>query len=158
MDVLACKYKALYAKLPCPFSKDLMGKKANDIRIAAMSVRAFPQHALTALSIMDVPTKPYFTNFGLEMISKSSPFLEHLTLMHCTKITDAGLVAVAKRCRSIQKLHLISLPSIGDRISSIAKSCSALSDLTIDSCLLVGNESLESVAGKCLNLTSLTSC
>lgn len=146
---------------PQPFSRWLMGEKANDIRLAALAVRAYPPQALTFLCIMGLPRSSSVTDIGLEIIAKTSSSLKCLSLWDCDSVRDMGFQAIAKWCRDLERLNLINLPLISDNaLRSIASSCAELSALSIESCPLIGGESFEIIGKKCLKLkaVSLVKC
>ncbi|KAF3944282.1 hypothetical protein CMV_029236 [Castanea mollissima] len=108
-------------------SRSLEGKKATDVRLAAIAVGAASYGGLGKLSIRG---------------SNST-----------RRVTDVGLRAIARGCPSLKVLSLWNVPSIGDEV---AKNCPNLTDLTIESCSKIGNEGLQAIGRCCSNLKSIS--
>ncbi|GLT25346.1 hypothetical protein SLA2020_004800 [Shorea laevis] len=135
-------------------SRSLEGKKATDIRLAAVAVGTASRGGLGKLSIRG---SQRVTNQGLKVISRGCPSLKVLSLWNLPSIGDEGLSEIASGCHQLEKLDLCHCPTITDKsLLAIAKSCPHLTDLTIESCSNIENEGLQAVARRCPNLKSVS--
>ncbi|KAL5972926.1 hypothetical protein ACLOJK_039732 [Asimina triloba] len=115
---------------------------------------------------------PGVTDVGMVALGSGPPSLQVLDVSNCRKLTDKGLVAVAKGCCNPKSLHLAALvdgcrhtkfldvnkcskiEDIG--VSSIVSCCSSsLRTLKLLDCYDVGDESILSLADSCKNLKTL---
>lgn len=130
------------------------GKKATDVRLAAIAVGTSGRGGLGKLSIRGSSN---VSNAGLSGIARGCPSLRALSLWNVPSIGDEGLIEIARECRSLEKLDLCQCPSISNRgLVAIAESCPNLNALMIESCPKIGNESLQAIAKFCPNLHSIT--
>ncbi|XP_073525530.1 uncharacterized protein [Phyllobates terribilis] len=135
----------------------LEGKKATDIRLAAMAVGMGPRGGLGKLIIKGTNPNRGVTSLGLRAIAASCPSLKVLSLWDVPSIGDEGLIEIAKGCSQLEKLDLLNCPMITDNgLSAIAMGCPNLSFLNIDSCENIGNSGLESIGKFCPNLKSVS--
>nr|GMD90081.1 EIN3-binding F-box protein 1-like [Ipomoea batatas] len=147
--------KAAYqdAKVEGYLSRCLDGKKATDVRLAAIAVGTGNHGGLGKLSIRGNNSTRGVTDSGLKAIARGCPSLKALSLWNISSITDEGLCEIANECHLLEKLDLCHCPSITDKsLMAIAKSCPNLTSLTIESCSKIGNESLKAVGACCPNL------
>ncbi|CAI9760520.1 unnamed protein product [Fraxinus pennsylvanica] len=133
------------------------GKKATDVRLAAIAVCTSSRGGLGKLSIRGYNSNRGVTDLGLSAIARACPSLRFLSLWNVPSIGDEGLFEIAREFHSLEKLDLCQCPSISNKsIVAIAKSCPNLTALTFESCLNIGNESLQAVGKYCPKLQSIT--
>lgn len=133
-------------------SRCLEGRKATDVRVAAMAVGTGARGGLGKLSIRQGSA----TDVGLSAVGFCCAALRNLCLWDCPNFKDEGLSTIGKGCRLLEKVDLFKCPLVGDLgLQSIAKNCPLLSFLSLDECGLVSNKSLVAVGEGCSNLLSL---
>ncbi|KAL2479652.1 EIN3-binding F-box protein 1 [Abeliophyllum distichum] len=133
------------------------GKKATDVRLAAIAVCTSSRGGLGKLSIRGSNSIRGVTDLGLSAIARGCPSLRFLSLWNVPSIGDEGVFEIARECHSLEKLDLCQCPSISNKsIVAIAESCPNLTALTIESCPNVGNESLQALGKYCPKLQSIT--
>ncbi|EOA20176.1 hypothetical protein CARUB_v10000473mg [Capsella rubella] len=138
-------------------SRSLEGKKATDLRLAAIAVGTSSRGGLGKLQIRGSGFESKVTDAGLGAIAHGCPSLRVLSLWNLPAVSDMGLSEIARSCPMIEKLDLSRCPGITDSaLVAIAENCVNLSDLTIDSCSGVGNEGLRAIARRCTNLRSIS--
>ncbi|KAL1224269.1 EIN3-binding F-box protein 2 [Cardamine amara subsp. amara] len=138
-------------------SRSLEGKKATDLRLAAIAVGTSTRGGLGKLQIRGSGFDSKVTDVGLGAIAHGCPSLRVLSLWNLPAVGDMALSEIAKSCPMIEKLDLSRCPGITDSgLAAIAENCVNLSDLTIDSCSGVGNEGLRAIARRCTNLRSIS--
>lgn len=138
-------------------SRCLEGKKATDVRLAAISVGTASRGGLGKLTIRGNSSSRRVTNLGLKAVSRGCPSLRVLSLWNLSSIDDEGLSAIATGCRSLEKLELSHCSAITDKaMIEIAKNCSNLRSVTLESCSGIGNESLKALGQYCTNLECIT--
>nr|URM60575.1 EIN3-binding F-box protein 2 [Gymnema sylvestre] len=138
-------------------SRCLEGKKATDIRLAAIAVGSGPRGGLGKLVIRGSNSTRGLTNAGLKAVAHGCPSLRVLSLWNLSTISDDGLTEIANDCHLLEKLDLYQCPAITDKaLLAIAKNCPGLISLTIESCPSIGNESLQAIGHCCANLKSIT--
>ncbi|XVE53615.1 hypothetical protein DITRI_Ditri03aG0016900 [Diplodiscus trichospermus] len=138
-------------------SRSLEGKKATDVRLAAIAVGTASRGGLGKLFIRGSNSSRGVTTVGLRAISCGCPSLRVLSLWNLSSIGDEGLCEIADGCHHLEKLDLCHCPAITDKsLISIAESCPYLTDLSIESCANIGNEGLKAVACCCPNLKSIS--
>lgn len=138
-------------------SRSLEGKKATDLRLAAIAVGTSTRGGLGKLQIRGSGFDSKVTDVGLEAVAHGCPSLRVLSLWNLPAVGDMGLSEMAKSCPMIEKLDLSRCPGITDSgLVAIAENCVNLSDVTIDSCSGVGNEGLRAIARRCTNLRSIS--
>lgn len=138
-------------------SRSLEGKKATDIRLAAIAVGTASRGGLGKLSIRGNNSTRGVTSVGLRAIARGCPSLRVLSLWNTSAVEDEGLCEIANGCHQLEKLDLCQCPAITDRaLITIAKNCPKLIDLTIESCSSIGNEGLQAVGRFCPNLKSIS--
>ncbi|KAL8496996.1 hypothetical protein ACS0TY_020614 [Phlomoides rotata] len=138
-------------------SRCLEGKKATDVRLAAISVGTASRGGLGKLSIRGNTATNRLTNLGLKAISRGCPSLKVLSLWNVSSVSDEGLSEIATGCRSLEKLELYRCPAITDKaITAIAMNCPNLRSVTFESCSNIGDESLKALGSYCPNLNCIT--
>ncbi|EEF46965.1 EIN3-binding F-box protein 1 [Ricinus communis] len=138
-------------------SRSLEGKKATDIRLAAIAVGTATRGGLGKLSIRGSNSSCGVTAVGLRAIARGCPSLRALSLWNLPFVSDEGLFEIANGCHMLEKLDLCGCPAISDKgLLAIAKNCPNLTDLTIESCAKIGNEGLQAVGQYCTNLKSIS--
>ncbi|XVF89315.1 hypothetical protein PTKIN_Ptkin19aG0120300 [Pterospermum kingtungense] len=138
-------------------SRSLEGKKATDVRLAAIAVGTASRGGLGKLFIRGSNSSRGVTTIGLRAISRGCPSLRVLSLWHLSSVGDEGLCEIANGCHQLEKLDLCHCPAITDKsLLAVAKSCPNLTDLTIENCANIGNEGLQAVAHCCPNLKSVS--
>ncbi|XP_019173929.1 PREDICTED: EIN3-binding F-box protein 1-like [Ipomoea nil] len=138
-------------------SRCLDGKKATDVRLAAIAVGTARRGGLGKLSIRGNNSFRGVTDSGLKAIGRGCPSLRALSLWNISSISDEGLFEIASGCHQLEKLDLCQCPGITDKsLMAIAKSCPNLASVTIESCLKIGNESLQAFGKYCPNLKFIT--
>eukprot|EP00252_Welwitschia_mirabilis_P001964 TRINITY_DN1192_c0_g1_i1.p1 TRINITY_DN1192_c0_g1~~TRINITY_DN1192_c0_g1_i1.p1 ORF type:complete len:661 (+),score=79.20 TRINITY_DN1192_c0_g1_i1:469-2451(+) len=141
-------------------SRCLEGKKATDVRLAAISVGMGNRWGLGKLKIRGNNPVRGVTDEGLAAVGNGCPALRELSLWDCPLIGDKGLVAIAKGCPLLEKLDLLNCPLVTDAaLEAVAENCPKLSLLNLESCPLIGNKSLLAVAQCCeVKVLSVTNC
>ncbi|KAF5726244.1 grr1 family protein [Tripterygium wilfordii] len=138
-------------------TRSLEGKKATDVRLAAIAVGTASRGGLGKLLIRGSNSTRKVTDVGLRAISRGCPSLRVLSLWNLSSVGDEGLFEIANGCQMLEKLDLCHCPAISDKaLLAIAKSCPNLTDLTIESCPNIGNEGLQAVGKFCSNLKSVS--
>ncbi|KAJ9555086.1 hypothetical protein OSB04_009700 [Centaurea solstitialis] len=138
-------------------SRCLEGKKATDVRLAAIAVGAATCGGLGKLSIHGNNVVRGVTDFGLTAVARGCPSLTDLSLWNLSSISDEGLVEIASGCHQLEKLDLCQIPSISSKsLLAIANNCPNLSELSIESCSNIGNEGLQAIGRSCHNLKSIS--
>ncbi|GAB4828277.1 hypothetical protein Ancab_035190 [Ancistrocladus abbreviatus] len=134
----------------------LEGKKATDVRLAAIAVGTATRGGLGKLSIRGSNSARGVTNFGLSAVAHGCPSLNLLSIWNVSSIGDEGLCQVANGCHMLEKLDLCHCPSVTDKaLIAIAERCPKLTALTIESCPHIGNASLQAIARCCPKLESI---
>ncbi|KAJ1443894.1 Leucine-rich repeat [Sesbania bispinosa] len=135
----------------------LEGKKATDIRLAAIAVGTSGHGGLGKLSIRGSNSARGVTNLGLSAVAHGCPSLRSLSLWNVSSIGDEGLSEIAKGCHMLEKLDLCLSSSISNKgLIAIAEGCPNLTTLNIESCSKIGNEGLQAIARFCPKLQSIS--
>ncbi|XP_073154407.1 EIN3-binding F-box protein 1-like isoform X2 [Henckelia pumila] len=133
------------------------GKKATDLRLAAIAVGTSTRGGLGKLSIRGSNSVRGVTNNGLSAIAHCCPSLRALSLWNLHSVGDEGLFEISRNCHSLDKLDLSECSSISNTgLAAIAKSCPNLSSLMIESCPRIGDEGLQAIGRYCPKLQSVT--
>jgi EIN3-binding F-box protein len=137
--------------------RNLDGKKATDIRLAAISINSEARGGLGKLLIQGSHPTRGVTDKGLAAVGHGCPSLHVLVLCDVPHVTDAGLSEIADGCPLLEKLDLAQCPLISDEgLIAIARKCPNLTSLTVESCVRVGNDSLQAIGRCCPKLNSVT--
>lgn len=135
-------------------TRSVEGKKATDVRLAAIAVGTAARGGLGKLSIRGSNS---VTNFGLSAIARGCPSLRSLSLWNVSSIGDEGLIEIAHECRLLEKLDLCQCPSITNKgLTAIAENCPNLTTLSFESCHNIGNDSIQAIAQGCPKLESIS--
>ncbi|KAF2312921.1 hypothetical protein GH714_042433 [Hevea brasiliensis] len=138
-------------------TRSLEGKKATDMRLAAISVGTSGRGGLGKLLIRGSNSVRGVTNVGLSAIARGCPSLRALSMWDVPSVGDEGLFEVAKECHLLEKLDLCNCPSISNKgLIAIAENCPNLNSLNIESCPKIGNEGLQAIGKYCLKLQSIS--
>ncbi|KAL4339725.1 hypothetical protein GQ457_08G004160 [Hibiscus cannabinus] len=138
-------------------SRSLEGKKATDVRLAALAVGTASRGGLGKLFIRGSNSTHGVTSVGLRAISRGCPSLRVLSLWNLSSVGDEGMCEIANGCHRLEKIDLCHCPAIMDKsLLALAKGCPSLKDLTIEGCANIGNEGLQAVARSCPNLKSIS--
>ncbi|KAG4930155.1 hypothetical protein JHK82_047222 [Glycine max] len=135
----------------------LDGKKATDVRLAAIAVGTSSRGGLGKLLIRGSNSERGVTNLGLSAVAHGCPSLRSLSLWNVSTIGDEGVSQIAKGCHILEKLDLCHCSSISNKgLIAIAEGCPNLTTLTIESCPNIGNEGLQAIARLCTKLQSIS--
>ncbi|KAE9609720.1 hypothetical protein Lal_00006514 [Lupinus albus] len=135
----------------------LEGKKATDVRLAAIAVGTSGRGGLGKLSIRGSNSVRGVTNHGLSAVAHGCPSLRSLSLWNVSSIEDEGMSHIAKGCHMLEKLDLCQSSSITNKgLIAIAEDCPNLTTLNIESCSKIGNEGLQAIARFCPKLHSIS--
>lgn len=138
-------------------TRSLEGKKATDMRLAAIAVGTSGHGGLGKLLIRGSNSVRGVTNLGLSAIGHGCPSLRALSLWDVPSVGDEGLFKVAKECHLLEKLDLCNCPSISNKgLIAIAENCPNLIALNIESCPKIGNEGLQAIGKFCPKLQSIS--
>lgn len=138
-------------------SRCLEGRKATDVRLAAIAVGTSGRGGLGKLSIRGSNSERGVTNRGLSAVAHGCPSLRSLSLWNVSSIGDKGLSEIAKGCHMLEKIDLCLCPSITNKgLIAIAEGCPNLTTLNIESCSKIGNEGLQAIAKLCPKLQSIS--
>ncbi|PON81423.1 F-box domain containing protein [Trema orientale] len=138
-------------------SRSLEGKKATDVRLAAIAVGTASRGGLGKLVIRGSNSGCGVTDVGLKAIARGCPSLRVLSLWNLTSVGDEGLCEIADGCHLLEKLDLSQCPAISDKaLFAIAKNCPNLTELTMESCSNIGNAGLQAVGRSCPNLKRIS--
>ncbi|CAO2825815.1 unnamed protein product [Amaranthus hypochondriacus] len=138
-------------------TRSLEGKKATDVRLAAVAVGSGGCGKLGKLNIRGTNSVRGVTDHGLKAVARCCPSLKSLSVWNVSSIGDEGLVEIANRCHRLEKLDLCNCPSISSKaLIAIAQNCSGLTSLSIEGCQSIGDEFLQAIGKFCPNLKSIT--
>lgn len=133
----------------------LEGKKATDVRLAAIAVGVQGHGGLGKLSIRG--SNSGLSNSGFKAIACGCPSLRALSMWSVSTVGDEGIIEIANGCQLLEKLELRHCPAITDKsLEAIAKNCPKLTSLIVESCSNIGNKGLQAIARSCPNLRSIT--
>lgn len=137
-------------------TRRLEGRKATDVRLAAIAVGTGCRGGLGKLSIRGNNSTRGVTDRGLSAVAHGCPSLRSLSLWNVSSIGDKGLCEIAKGCHMLETLDLSHSSSITNKgLIAIAEGCPNLTTLNIESCSMIGNEGLQAVAKLCPKLHSI---
>ncbi|XP_061340984.1 EIN3-binding F-box protein 1-like [Gastrolobium bilobum] len=137
--------------------RSLEGKKATDVRLAAIAVGTASRGGLGKLSIRGSNSDRGVTNVGLKAIGRGCPSLKAFSVFDVATIGDEGLIEIASGCHQLEKLDLCNCPAVSDKaLVAIAHNCPNLTELSVESCPNLGNEGLQAIGKCCPNLRSIS--
>lgn len=135
----------------------LEGKKATDIRLAAIAVGSSGHGGLGKLLIRGSNATRGVTDLGVTAIAHGCPSLKTLSLWSVSSISDKGLSEIANGCHMLEKLDLSQCPLLSNKgVIAIARNCPNLTELSIESCSRIGDESLQAIGRCCPKLRSVS--
>lgn len=138
-------------------TRSLEGKKATDIRLAAIAVGTLSCGGLVKLLIRGGSSICRVTDKGLSAIARACPSLRVFSLWNVPFVGDEGLFEMAKECHSLEKLDLCQCPLISRKgLIAVAKNSPNLTSLEIESCPNIGNETLQELGRCCPKLQCVT--
>ncbi|KAL9242442.1 hypothetical protein vseg_016436 [Gypsophila vaccaria] len=138
-------------------TRSVEGKKATDVRLAAIAVGTASRGGLKKLSIRGSNVTRGVTNAGLSAIARGCPSLRSLSIWNVSTISDEGLMEIANECHMLEKLDLCHCPSITNKgLMAIAEGCPNLVALSIESCPNIGNDGLQAIAQGCPKVESIS--
>lgn len=138
-------------------SRSVEGKKATDVRLAAIAVGTSCRGGLGKLYVRGSNPSCGVSDVGLSAIARGCPSLRVLSLWNVPNVGDEGLLEIARGCHSLEKLDLSQCPSISNKaLAAIAENCPNLTSLTIEACSKIGNEGLQAIGRHCMKLQSVT--
>ncbi|KAF8035868.1 hypothetical protein BT93_C1788 [Corymbia citriodora subsp. variegata] len=138
-------------------SRVLEGKKATDVRLAAIAVGTSSHGGLGKLLIRGNNSIRGVTDLGLRAVARGCPSLKVLSIWNVSSVGDEGLIEIANGCRQLEKLELRHCNAVSDKaLISLAKNCPHLTDISIDSCSTIRNEGLQAIGHNCPNLKSIS--
>ena len=96
------------------------------------------------------------TDKALRHVAKYCPYLEQLSLVRRTNISDFGIRSLASKCRKLKKLNIDNCTKVGDiGLRSLAAKCPQLETLIVARCQKITDKGLTAVARNCINLRVL---
>lgn len=138
-------------------TRSLEGKKATDVRLAAIAVGSGGRGGLGKLTIRGSNSVRGVIDLGLKAVARCCPSLKSVSLWNVSSVGDEGLVEIANGCHRLEKLDLCNCPSITNKaLLAIAKNCPTLTSLSIEGCQYIGNEGVQAIGQFCPNLKSVT--
>ncbi|ESW09014.1 hypothetical protein PHAVU_009G093200 [Phaseolus vulgaris] len=138
-------------------SRSLEGKKATDVRLAAIAVGTASRGGLGKLTIRGCNSGRGVTNVGLKAIAHGCPSLKVFSVFDVATIDDEGLIEIASGCHKLEKLDLCKCPNISDKtLIAVSKKCPNLAELSIESCPNIGNIGLQAIGKLCPKLRSIS--
>ncbi|XP_045830519.1 EIN3-binding F-box protein 1-like [Trifolium pratense] len=137
-------------------TRRLEGKKATDVRLAAIAVGTGCRGGLGNLSIRGSNSERGVTDHGISAIARGCPSLRSLSLWNVPSVGDKGLCEIAKGCHMLEKLDLCHSQITNKALNAIAEGCPDLTTLNIESCSMIGNEGLQAIAKSCPKLQSIS--
>ncbi|GJT60292.1 EIN3-binding F-box protein 1-like protein [Tanacetum coccineum] len=134
----------------------LKGKKATDVRLAAIGLGTGSRGGLGELAV-NGNCASKVTDFGLKAVARCSPSLTSLTLWKLPFVGDEGVAEVANNCHLLEKLELSECSAVTDKsLIAIANNCPNLTSLALESCSNIGNKGLQAIGQRCPNLKSVS--
>ncbi|XP_066581369.1 F-box/LRR-repeat protein 7-like [Prorops nasuta] len=128
------------------------------LRITDTSLVAIASYCsgLKQLSVSDC-TK--ITDFGVrELAARLGPSLRYFSVGKCDKVSDAGLLIVARHCYKLRYLNARGCEALSDSATlALARGCPRLRALDLGKCD-VGDATLEALSTGCPNLKKLSLC
>ena len=91
----------------------------------------------------------------LQFLENKFPNLLSLNLAGCTRITDATVLELARRCSKLHTLDLRFCSITDASVSEVARRCSNLHTLDLSGCCEIHDASVLEVASRCSNLQTL---
>ncbi|KAI4491920.1 PREDICTED: F-box/LRR-repeat protein 7-like [Polistes canadensis] len=128
------------------------------VRITDASFVAIASYCgnLRQLSVSDCAK---ITDFGVrEVAARLGPSLRYFSVGKCDRVSDAGLLVVARHCYKLRYLNARGCEALSDSATSaLARGCPRLRALDIGKCD-IGDATLEALSTGCPNLKKLSLC
>ena len=137
-------------------TRRLEGRKATDVRLAAIAVGTGCRGGLGKLSIRGNNSTRGVTDRDLSAVARGCPSLRSLSLWNVSSIGDKGLCEIEEGCHMLEMLDISHSSSITNKgLIAISEGCPNLTTLNTESCSMIGNEGLQAVAKLCPKLHSI---
>ncbi|CAI0406494.1 unnamed protein product [Linum tenue] len=103
---------------------------------------------LPHLRFLDLCGSQHLSDEGLTCIAKCKDLVS-LNLTWCVRITDVGVIAVAKGCRSLEFLSLFGIIGVTDKCLEVLSSCcsNTLTTLDVNGCIGIKRRSRDELLG-----------
>lgn len=113
----------------------------------------------TSLKQLSVSDCVKVTDFGVrELAARLGPSLRYFSVGKCDRVSDAGLLVVARHCYKLRYLNARGCEALSDNAMIVlARGCPRLRALDIGKCD-VGDATLEALSIGCPNLKKLSLC
>ncbi|XP_078428011.1 EIN3-binding F-box protein 2-like [Wolffia australiana] len=135
--------------------RNFEGETATDVSLAAAAIGA--GHCVELLIRGSESSSRRVTDVGLVAVARGFRSLRVLSLCDCPLVTDEGLIQIANNCPFLEELSLVGCSQISDYgIAAIARRSPKLSKLAINYCRSVGDHGLRGVGRACPGLTSIS--
>ncbi|KAG6434753.1 hypothetical protein SASPL_106395 [Salvia splendens] len=109
------------------------------------------------LEVLHLVKTPECTNIGLMAVAKKCRLLRklHIDGWKTNRIDDDGLIAVANNCPNLQELVLIGVNPTRLSLEKLATNCQSLERLALCGSKTVGDTEISCIAAKCFALKKL---
>ncbi|XP_012172495.1 F-box/LRR-repeat protein 7 isoform X2 [Bombus affinis] len=128
------------------------------VRITDASLIAIASYCcnLRQLSVSDCVK---ITDYGVrELAARLGPSLRYFSVGKCDRVSDAGLLVVARHCYKLRYLNARGCEALSDSATlALARGCPRLRALDIGKCD-IGDATLEALSTGCPNLKKLSLC
>ena len=121
----------------------------SDITDAAISYLAGDYHNLERLTIEHCKK---ISNTGLIAIASCCPGLQSITILSCPNISNEGLTAIALRCRHLKSVRLYGSKISDTNLTDFAKNSRNLRSVEFSFCNRITSSGLSVLAAKCTQL------
>ncbi|CAL9778668.1 unnamed protein product [Musa acuminata subsp. burmannicoides] len=110
-----------------------------------------------ALEVLHLVKTPECTDAGVAAVAERCRLLRkiHIDGWRMNRIGDYGLMAIARGCPELQELVLIGISPTGASMDHIASSCRGLERLALCGCETIGDAEIACIAAKCTALKKL---
>jgi ribosomal silencing factor RsfS len=108
---------------------------------------------LTSLDVTCCNT--YMTDELIIQVAQKCVYLKYLCVDNCWRLTDASIIAVARRCRQLTSLDVAACSLTDASIIAVAAGCGHLQSLNVEFCTSLTDASIIAVAEGCGQLKSL---
>ena len=104
---------------------------------------------------LDLESCNRISDAGVVELARRCSQIKSLSLKNCPTITKTGMVEVGRRCQHLQSLDISGLPVDDDAITNVAQQLPHLQTLIIAECNNITDEGIKAVARQCLYLQTL---
>ncbi|KAG6498641.1 hypothetical protein ZIOFF_038362 [Zingiber officinale] len=137
-------------------TRRLVAEEATDIRLASIALGTCSRGGLGKLFIQGGDSTRV-SDAGLSAIAHACPSLRVLSMCMTPLVTDAGIAEIADGCPLLEKLDLCQCPQISDKgLITVAQKCPNLMSLTIEASSSISNKALQVVGRFCTKLKYVT--